>query len=306
MDAFLFLSSYEVFSEYLIFSACYDVSMVTELNDDKPKIKAVTLDLWETLLLEWDGANKQRTLIRCRNLARALSKFGIQISIDQLASALKAMSSWLLSVWEKNREVTHLDQIRFIVEAATDGSVPLREEWLNELSSAYVSAIFELPPYLNPDAPQLLQWLRDHGKRIGLICNVGRTPGFILRRFLEDKGIGNFFDAMIFSDEVGTRKPHPEIFRMAARRLGVKPSEIIHIGDNLRSDVWGAKNAGFKAIHFSTRKGRDMIAESDPNSLVSISRKLGDLKEEEIVPDRTVTSLAMAIEAIKELERQLM
>ncbi|HIE18625.1 TPA: hypothetical protein EYP75_02765, partial [Candidatus Bathyarchaeota archaeon] len=112
------------------------------MNDYKPKIKAVTLDLWETLLLEWDGANEQRTLIRCRNLARALSKFGVQISIDQLISALKAMSPWLLSVWEKNREVTHLDQIRFIVEAATDGSVSLKEEWLNELSSAYVSATF--------------------------------------------------------------------------------------------------------------------------------------------------------------------
>jgi len=277
--------------------------MVMELNDGKPKIKAVTLDLWETLLLEWDGANEQRILIRCRNLAKALIKFGVQISVDRLISALKAMSPWLLNAWEKNREVTHLDQIRFIVETATDGSVSPREEWLDELSSAYVSAIFELPPHLNPDAPQLLRWLKDHDKKIGLISNVGRTPGFILRKFLEDEGIANFFDAMIFSDETGTRKPNPKIFHIAARRLEVKPSEIIHIGDNLRSDVWGAKNAGFKAIHFSTKRGRDMIAESDPNSLVSISRKLGDLKEEEIVPDRTITSLIMAIDAIEELER---
>ena len=275
-----------------------------ELNDEKPKIKAVTLDLWETLLLGWDGANEQRILIRCRNLSRALSKFGVQISVDRLFSALKAMSTWLLSVWRENREVTHLDQIRFLIETATDGSVSLREEWLNELSSAYVSAIFELPPRINPDAFRLLQWLKAHGKRIGLICNVGRTPGFILRKFLENEGIGRFFDAMVFSDEVRIRKPHPRIFYIAAERLGVKPSEIVHIGDNLRSDVWGAKNAGFKAIHFSSRKGRDMIAESDPNSLVSISRKLGNLREEEIVPDRTVTSLALAVEAIKELERQ--
>jgi len=276
--------------------------MVMELNDEKPKIKAVTLDLWETLLLGWDGANEQRILIRCRNLSRALSKFGVQISVDRLFSALKAMSTWLLSVWRENREVTHLDQIRFLIETATDGSVSLREEWLNELSSAYVSAIFELPPRINPDAFRLLQWLKAHGKRIGLICNVGRTPGFILRKFLENEGIGRFFDAMVFSDEVRIRKPHPRIFYIAAERLGVKPSEIVHIGDNLRSDVWGAKNAGFKAIHFSSRKGRDMIAESDPNSLVSISRKLGKIKEEEILPDGTVTSLAMVIKIIKKLD----
>jgi len=274
-----------------------------KLNSDEPKIKAVTLDLWETLLLGWDGANEQRILIHCRNLAGALSKFGVQISVDQLVSALKSMSSWLLRIWEKNREVTHLDQIRFIVEAATDGSVSIREEWLEELSSVYVSAIFELPPHLNPDAPQLLRWLKAHGKRVGLICNVGRTPEFILRKFLEDLEIAKFFDVMIFSDEVGIRKPHLKIFRIAAKRLGVKPSEIVHIGDNLITDVWGAKNAGFKTIHFSTQKGRDMIAESDPNSLISISRRLGDRKEKEIVPDGIVNSLAMAIEEIKELER---
>jgi len=84
--------------------------------------------------------------------------------------------------------------------------------------------------------------------------------------------------------------------------LQAKPYEIVHIGDNLKSDVWGAKNAGFKAIYLSTDIGRDRIAESDPSSLVSISRRLDYLKEDQIVPDKTIASLAMAIEAMQELE----
>jgi hypothetical protein len=68
--------------------------------------------------------------------------------------------------------------------------------------------------------------------------------------------------------------------------------------------VWGAKNAGFKAIYFSSEVGRDKIAESDPKSLVSFSRRLGNLKEDRIIADRTITSLAMAPRTVQELETQ--
>jgi putative hydrolase of the HAD superfamily len=108
---------------------------------------------------------------------------------------------------------------------------------------------------------------------------------------------------MIFSEEVGIRKPDPKIFQLVARRLNVQPAEIVHVGDNLRMDVWGAKNAGLKAIHFSTQEGRDRIAESDPNSLVSLSRKLGNLEGTKIVPDNEIGSLAILMEAIEKLER---
>jgi hypothetical protein len=44
------------------------------------------------------------------------------------------------------------------------------------------------------------------------------------------------------------------------------------------------------------------MAESDPKSLVSLSRNLGNLKLERIAPDRAVASLAMVREAMRELE----
>lgn len=102
-----------------------------------------------------------------------------------------------------------------------------------------------------------------------------------MRKFLANESVTEYFDLMIFSEEIGIRKPDRRIFHLAARRLGVQPSEIVHVGDNLKTDVWGAKTAGLKAIYFSSQEGRDRIAESDPNSLVSLaktrqSRKLQD------------------------------
>jgi len=273
------------------------------LRKDRHKrcIKAVTFDLWETLLLERNGWGARRAFARCKNLADALKMFGVEVSVEKLSLTLKETVSSLLKVWDTNKDVTHLDQIRLVVKHVS-GGIAMKEEWVDALSSAYVSAFFEVPPYLNSDTCEVLRWLKSRNKLVGVICNTGLTPGFGLRRFLEDQGVAEYFDVMIFSDEVGIRKPDPRMFHLATKKLKAKPCEVVHVGDNLKTDVWGAKNAGFKAIYLSSDVGRDRIAESDPTSLVSLSRNLGNLRREQISPDRTVTSLAMVIKAIEELE----
>lgn len=266
-------------------------------------LKAVTFDLWETLLFESDRANEKRTQARCVNLSRALDEFGLNISVAQISSALNETISELLKVWAEDRDVTHLDQLRFLVRFASNAEVELKTEWVQELSAAYISPLYELPPYINPGASKCLKWLESQELRVGLICNTGLTPGFGLRKFLSNRHIAGFFDVMIFSDEVRIRKPSSEIFLLAAKRLGAKPSEIIHIGDNLKADVWGAKNAGFRALHLRCKEGHDKKAQDDPTSLVSRSRDLGKLIKKQD-PDKTIASLDMAIDAIKELRQE--
>lgn len=281
-----------------------DVSFtVVTLNTPKSIIKAVTFDIWETLLFERDGANSQRMAVRCRNLAQTFNRLGLEVSVGQMEVALDETISSLMRVWDRNKDVTHLDQIRLIFKFASGGKLVLKEKWIKELSMAYTSPIFEVPPYLNPDALEVLRWLKSENKLIGIICNTGLTPGTELRRFLSNDGVAACFDLTVFSDEECIRKPDRRIFLLAARGLDAKPNEVVHVGDNLKSDVWGARNAGFRAIYLSSDAGRDKIAESDPTSLVSLSRNLGNLRLEQITPDKTVTSLTMVKKAIMELEK---
>jgi FMN phosphatase YigB (HAD superfamily) len=242
--------------------------------------------------------------MRCKNLVQALNRLGIDVSSKQVNSAMNKTAFALKKVWKTNKDLTHLGQIKLFLKCALKGADTINEEWMEGLSEAYASPIFEVRPYVNPDAYEVLKWFKDQDKLVGLICNTGLTPGTVLRRFLEEEGVARYFDVMVFSDEEGIRKPHPKIFRSVARRFRMDPHCVVHIGDNLRVDVWGAKKAGFKAIHFSSEVGRDKIAESDPASLVSFSRRLGKLKEDQIVADRTVTSLATAPKAVQELETQ--
>jgi putative hydrolase of the HAD superfamily len=267
-------------------------------------IKAVTFDLWETLLFERDGLSVRRSEVRSRNLAKAFNKFGFAVSGEQAAMALKEVISELVKVWDADKDVTHHDQLRLIVKHVLKGSASFKEELMDGLSAAYVSPIFEVPPHLNPETHEILEWLKELKKKVGLICNTGLTPSFALRQFLVREGAAEYFDVMVFSDEVCVRKPDERIFLAASHGLRVNPSEIVHVGDNLKSDVWGAKNAGMKTVHLSCDQGHDRIAEADPTSLVSLSRNLGSLKKKQLTPDKTITTLAMTKKAISELETE--
>jgi putative hydrolase of the HAD superfamily len=269
------------------------------VETEKSPIKAVTFDLWETLLFEKDGESSRRTISRCCKLAEVLRDCGIEVSSDQVDEALKETIKSLLKAWDANRDVSHSDQLRMFFKSVSKGSVKFRDEWMAGLSSAYVSPIFDLPPFINPDAPKVLKWLKKQKKRIGMICNTGLTPGFALRKLLEKERIAGYFDVMTFSDETGVRKPDPRIFKETAKRLGTKACEILHVGDNLKTDVWGAKNAGFWAMHLAGDAGRDRLAMSDPSSLLALSRELGSITGMQLSPDWTVTSLDLIIEAIK-------
>lgn len=274
---------------------------MTHAQPNLHDISAVTFDLWETLLFEKDGAGAQRTAARCRNLAQTLTKLGMDTSVEQVGNALEKTIKLLLNVWNENKDLTHTDQLLSIIRNVSDDRAKINEKWLPELSKAYVSPLYEVPPYLNPDAPKVLQWLQKQKKKIGLVSNTGITPGFELREFLSKIGASQYFDVMIFSDEVGIRKPDPRIFYLAARKLETKPCETVHIGDNLKSDVWGAKSAGFKAIHLSADEGRDKTAQKDPRSLEELSRTLGKLQGKQTSPDKEIRALALAVKAIAEL-----
>jgi putative hydrolase of the HAD superfamily len=60
-------------------------------------------------------------------------------------------------------------------------------------------------------------------------------------------GIGRFFAARVSAHEVGFAKPDPRIFLEACRRVGVEPSAVLHVGDDLDLDVHGAREAGLRA-----------------------------------------------------------
>ena len=87
------------------------------------------------------------------------------------------------------------------------------------------------------------------------------TNGFqeIQHTKLDGSGMEPYFDTLTVSEEVGVKKPNPEIFRFALRKANATAEESIMIGDEMAVDIDGARAAGIDQIFFnatgSTYKG---------------------------------------------------
>lgn len=74
---------------------------------------------------------------------------------------------------------------------------------------------------------------------------------------MESAGITSYFDKVILSDVIGVNKPHPDIFDYALKETGTDKKDAIMIGDNLFSDINGAKNSGIDQIWFNPNEDHD-------------------------------------------------
>lgn len=93
----------------------------------------------------------------------------------------------------------------------------------------------------------LLDSLRSRGLKLGLVSNAFDPPP-ILHRDLESMGLAERLDAVVFSSEVGRRKPDPLIFETALQRLDVDPGRALFVGDRRYEDVRGASELGMKTV----------------------------------------------------------
>jgi epoxide hydrolase-like predicted phosphatase len=59
--------------------------------------------------------------------------------------------------------------------------------------------------------------------------------------------IRSLFDEVVISAEVGLHKPQPEIYLLAAERLGVAPADCVFV-DDLRENCAGAEAVGMTAV----------------------------------------------------------
>ena len=90
--------------------------------------------------------------------------------------------------------------------------------------------------------------------KLGVCSNFSHSE--TARQILVDAGLRPHLDAVVISDDVGVRKPRPEIFQAALDGLGVAARETLHVGDDLKADVGGAAPLGIRTA-WITRRVRD-------------------------------------------------
>jgi putative hydrolase of the HAD superfamily len=133
----------------------------------------------------------------------------------------------------------------------------LTTDWLEQIgeSPEGAAAVMETADHLlyDPNGPhfklfddalETLEALSGRGLRLGILSNWD----YSLHRVVRTLGIDRFFITVIASLEEGVEKPDPGLFRIALDRLGVRPEEAVHVGDDPLDDVSGAHACGMGAI----------------------------------------------------------
>ncbi len=117
--------------------------------------------------------------------------------------------------------------------------------WINNLYKYTV---------LNDGVVETLDYLKEK-YHLGIITNGSHVSQ---QGKLDNSGIKDYFEVVIISGDINIHKPDKEIFELAAWEMGVPIDQCLYVGDTFSNDIFGALNAGMKAIWIWPNKLRPL------------------------------------------------
>jgi len=206
-------------------------------------LQAITFDFWGTLYQDASARDERLHL-----LEEILARHGQPRSWATLEAAYQDVLSAWVRVWKEEHRSLPVDHwlqhmLDFLDAELPEGVVasiqrPFEEIYLRGDQPRPVAGVAEVLPRLA------------RRYRLGLISDVGLTPGRILREILRRDGLLPHFQALTFSDETGATKPEPGQFLRTLDALDARPDKAAHVGDLPETDITGAHAAGMRAILF--------------------------------------------------------
>ena len=213
--------------------------------------RAVTLDLWQTLMGETSDREStlRRRELRAEGTLAVLAGAGRPTSRSEFDAASAKVGQATGVDHVEGRDLTFAGRVRQLL-CFIEAGLPdrLSAEVLAAIEEALDKPFLAHPPSIYGAAEGVLRALAAMDVRIGLISNTGMTSAGVYERFFEREGIRRYFHALAFSNEMAMAKPSAAMFEQTLERLGVRPEDALHVGDNLHTDVAGAKDVGMSAV----------------------------------------------------------
>ncbi|NLG50855.1 MAG: HAD family hydrolase [Chloroflexi bacterium] len=205
--------------------------------------KGVFFDLYGTLVIfsDMDGA----WLAWRTALYNQLVEHGLSLSEQEFAPYGDGMASRPVPPLADDGLTLYERKLQALCH---DLRLPLSRQSI-VTTAAYTVATWQQWIALDPEAPSVLRTLQE-SRQLALISNFDHPPH--ARAVLADLGLLPFFEAVVISGDVGVSKPDPRIFSFALNQTGLKPEEVVYVGDSVE-DVQGARAAGLCPIRIRRR-----------------------------------------------------
>jgi len=212
-------------------------------------VKAVLFDLGGTLI---------KTAEIPRIYKRILKAHGVMVSADKIARAHRE-NERNVDVVEGQAKLGRAFWVRWNLGILENLGIEENVEFLARKIDELWWDFADLELY--PDVIPTLRKLKNKGIKTGIVTN-GLESDY--QRILEKLRLTDQFAVVVGVDSCGKGKPSKEIFRCALDKLCVRPEEAIFIGDSLKYDYEGAKNAGIRPVLID-REGNETRAKSIRN-----------------------------------------
>ena len=169
------------------------------------------------------------------------------------------------------RGVSRMESLSIVLERANRPYTVEERQVLAERKNGYYRELINelTPEHILPGVMPLMERLKQHGIKIAIGSSSKNTP-----LILERLGLANYFDAVADGNAVTNSKPDPEVFLLAAEKLGVPPAQCVVIED-ADAGVEAALAAGMRVIGVGT-------AASNQRATLTVA-SLADLSWEELV-----------------------
>jgi HAD superfamily hydrolase (TIGR01509 family) len=206
----------------------------------------VTFDLYDTLI-ELKPPRWERLAAVARKQGIAADPLALRAA-DRLGEDYFTEENGRLPIRDRDaeeRETFRLELMRRWLKAA---DLPHDPETVRRLRRAYVSEFEEMSDHhhyrLFEDVMPALRALRQAGLLTALISNADRDVTVVALHF----DFAPLLDLIVTSALVGYEKPDPRTYYAALEPLNVDPARALHVGDQPKSDVVGARGVGMNAV----------------------------------------------------------
>ena len=233
-------------------------------------LRAISFDFWDTL---YDGAaTPERIEFRRAALRRLVEELGHPVSEDDFLAAYRASGKEAERWWREEQRGYHTrDRIRWVLDrlgvTAADDCAPM-----HAAVRAVDEALERYPSPLLPGAADMVHRLAER-YRLVIVSDTGFASGQAQDRLLERDGLLPLFAATVYSMDIGHCKPRPEPFAAALDALSLAPAQVLHVGDNERTDVAGALAVGMRAARL------DVVRQNGSSAAELVARTFEELEE---------------------------